>query len=227
MSKREKLQRAWRVARRYPMTLRRTLHSSRAQRLHIGSGPEILPGWVNIDNRRYKGVDKVLDVTRGLPFKDVQFVFAEHFIEHLDFRDAFFLLQECRRIMRDDGVLRLSTPNLDWVWATHYKTIMTTEEQVLACFALNRAFRGWGHQFLYNEETLSSVLRAAGFSTIVRCAYGESSHPELQHLERHERAADLGDLSHILIVEASGRGGEAPPHLTEPRAFYERDVDVR
>lgn len=209
------------------MTVRKAMHSTRADKLHIGSGPEILRGWVNIDNRRYKGVDKVLDVTRGLPFKDVRFIFAEHFIEHLDVRDAFFMLQECRRILRDDGVLRLSTPNLDWVWATHYKQVMTTEEQVLACFALNRAFRGWGHQFLYNEETLSSLLRDAGFSTIVRRAYGESAHPELQNLERHEKAADLGELSHILIVEASGRGGVAPAHLHEPRAFFERDVDVR
>src|SRR5512133_1967212 len=100
-------------------------------KLHLGSGPHHIDGWVNIDNQAYAGVDSVLDVTREFPFEDVSFVFAEHFIEQ-----------------RDDGVLRLSTPDLDWVWASHYRRVLNDEEQVLGCFALNRAFRGWGHQFL-------------------------------------------------------------------------------
>ena len=119
-------------------------------KLHLGSGPLAIPGWVNIDNQRYPGVDKVLDLRKGLPYKDVSFVFAEHFIEHLAYDDALKLMRESRRVLRDDGVLRLSTPNLDWVWVTHYKIDAPADQQVAACFYLNRAFRGWGHQFLYN-----------------------------------------------------------------------------
>src|SRR5688500_68383 len=108
---------------------------SAGAKLHLGCGPVALPGWLNIDNLPYPGVDRVLDVTAGLPFEDVQFVFAEHFIEHLELDAAMALMRECRRVLRDDGVLRLSTPNLDWVWASHYKKVMTQEEAVLACFA--------------------------------------------------------------------------------------------
>src|SRR5262249_44716119 len=121
-------------------------------RLHLGCGPQILPGWVNLDNVKYPGVDKVVDVTKELPYKEVSHIFGEHFIEHLAYPNALALMRECRRVLRDDGVLRLSTPNLDWVWVTHYRAAMTEPEQVQACFALNRAFRGWGHQFLYNER---------------------------------------------------------------------------
>ena len=195
-------------------------------RLHIGSGPHHLDGWVNIDSVEYPGVDKVLDVTTGLPFEDVSFIFAEHFIEHLHYRDAAFLLHECRRVLRDDGVLRLSTPNLDWVWASHYRRVLTEEQQVLGAFGINRAFRGWGHQFLYNQGTLAATLRAAGFGEVIRCRYGESSHPELQGLERHEQNPDFDSLSHILIVEARGRGGQAPEYLKEPLDWYLRDVGV-
>src|SRR5438477_1860234 len=177
-------------------------------KLHLGSGPLALPGWVNIDNKRYPGVDKVRDVRKGLPYKDVSFVFAEHFIEHLAYDDALKLMRESRRVLRDDGVLRLSTPNLDWVWVTHYRLDLTEEEQVLACFALNRAFRGWGHQFLYNERTLRASLLDAGFADIIRCEYGQSARAELRGLERHEKSPDAAGLSHILIVEASGRGGK-------------------
>jgi predicted SAM-dependent methyltransferase len=196
-------------------------------KLHLGCGPLALPGWVNIDNQPYPGVDRVLDVTRGLPFRNVSFVFAEHFIEHLAYDDALTMLRECRRIMGDDGVLRLSTPNLDWVWATHYRLDAPEADQVAACFYLNRAFHGWGHQFLYNERTLTATLNDAGFANVRRVAYGESEHAALRGLERHEQSTDYGELSHILIVEASGKGGSAPEYLETPRRDFRRDVGVR
>jgi predicted SAM-dependent methyltransferase len=202
-------------------------HTFGVTKLHLGCGPQILHGWLNVDNVKYPGVDRVLDITRGLPFKNVSFIFAEHFIEHLTYTDALVLLHECRKVLRDDGVLRLSTPNLDWVWVTHYRLGMSEPEEVQACFALNRAFRGWGHQFLYNERTLRASLLEAGFANVVRCAYGMSTHPDLKSLERHEKSPDYGDLSHILIVEASGRGGKAPDYVAEPRTEFLRDISVK
>lgn len=209
------------------MKARKVFFPKKAERLHIGSGPEILPGWVNIDNVRYPGVDMVLDVTRGLPFRDVRFVFAEHFIEHLDLHAAMYLLRECRRVMADEGVLRLSTPNLDWVWASHYRNGASEEHAIANCFGLNRAFRAWGHQFLYNETTLRAVLHDAGFTNVRRCAYGESDHAELRGIERHGRSADFEGLSDILIVEAWGRGGHTPASLEQPRQQFLHDLGAR
>ena len=172
-------------------------------RLHLGSGTVALPGWLNVDNQAYPGVDRVLDVTKGLPFRGARFIFAEHFIEHLRYEDARVLLAECRHALRSGGVLRLSTPSLDWVWASHYRRVLTPDLEVLACFGMNRAFRGWGHQFVWNEATLTASLRDAGFRRIVRCMYGESAHEELRGLEHHERNEDWEGHSHILILEAS------------------------
>lgn len=210
----------WHYVSRAPNKLRKLYFSRQAERVHIGSGPQILPGWVNVDNVRYPGVDAVLDVTRGLPFRDVRFIFAEHFIEHLSLHETMYLLRECRRILTDDGVLRLTTPNLDWVWKTHYRLGAPTAEAVSNCFEMNRAFRAWGHQFLYNEETLRAVLHDAGFATVVRQEHGESTHPELRGIERHERYDSVDGLSDLVIVEASGRGGVAPTHLEEPRRDF-------
>jgi predicted SAM-dependent methyltransferase len=200
----------------------------RAERVHIGSGDVTLPGWVNVDNQSYAGVDRVLDVTHGLPFLDVQLIFAEHFIEHLRYADAMDFLAECRRVLRDDGVLRLSTPNLDWVWVSHYRRVLTPEQEILGAFGLNRAFHGWGHRFLYNFGTLAATLRDAGFADVVRTAYGQSAHPDLCGLEQHEKSDDFEGISHILIVEASGRGDTKPgPPFAESRDWYLRDVNVR
>src|SRR5450755_314702 len=110
-------------------------------RLHIGCGTEALSEWVNIDTKPLPGVDRVLDVTQGLPFENVSAIYAEHFLEHLSLDEGLAFLGECRRALSDGGVLRLSTPNLDWVYSTHYRrgAWSDEEEPIHDCLQLNRA----------------------------------------------------------------------------------------
>ena len=170
-------------------TARKRINENRCRRLppdgrlHVGCGPVHLDGWINIDVRRYPAVDFVLDVRDGLPFRDLQLIFAEHFIEHLPFWEAQRFLADCRKALGPSGVLRMSTPNLDWVYRTHYES-----GDVRDCFLINQSFRSWGHQFLYNAATLEAVLHDAGFDRVDFVAYGESSRSELRGLERHERS---------------------------------------
>jgi SAM-dependent methyltransferase len=197
-------------------------------RLHIGSGQRHLAGWVNIDHQKLPGVDRVVDVRDGLPFEGVAMIFAEHFLEHLPLEDGLSFLGECRRVLRPDGILRLSTPNLAWVLATHYRHdgSLPPEEGLLDCLRTNRAFHGWGHQFLYNRSALALALRAAGFATVTFHAYGESSHPELQGVEGHEKSQDVPELPHVLIAEATGA---APPEPLSAAwlAEFQRDMAAR
>jgi predicted SAM-dependent methyltransferase len=181
-------------------------------RLHVGCGQEALPGWVNIDNKALPGVDRVLDVTAGLPFENCSAIYAEHFLEHLSLDDGLGFLRECRRALSDSGILRVSTPNLDWVYLTHYRvgTWADDDAALLDCLQLNRAFHGWGHQFLYNRVMLAAALRAAGFERVEFQRYGESEVGELKGLERHETWQDTPDLPHVLIAEARGRRSPAP-----------------
>jgi predicted SAM-dependent methyltransferase len=175
-------------------------------RLHIGCGQQAIAGWINIDNQGLPGVDQVLDVRHGLPFADVATIYAEHFLEHISLEDGLAFLVECRRVLSEDGVLRLSTPSLDWVLTTHYRWgDASDEDRRDDCIRVNRAFHGWGHQFLYNRPMLAATLRAAGFARVAFHAYGESDRPELRGLERHETWNDTPELPHVIVVEASGR----------------------
>jgi predicted SAM-dependent methyltransferase len=207
---RSRLTRAWRAAQRArrqrPRTLSRRHH---VDKLHVGSGPLVRESWTNVDLEHHPGVEFVLDVRDGLPFADVQYVYAEHFLEHLTYDEGIRFLKECRNVLSADGVLRLSTPNLDWVHATQY----SSSDAVRNCFAMNKAFRGWGHQFLYNLTTLVLTLRAAGFEKVDRHRYGESSDPNLRDLERHEISLDSETLPHVIIVEARGVSRGDDPSL--------------
>ena len=200
--------------------------SAKPVRLHIGSGSESLSGWVNIDNRALPGVDQVLDVRRGLPFQEVASIYAEHFLEHLSLDEGLAFLAECRRVLTEEGTLRLSTPNLDWVWATHYRPKWPSDADALRdCLQLNRAFRGWGHQFLYNRPMLEAALKSVGFARAVFCRYGQSDVPGLAGLERHETWQDSPELPHVLIAEASGRAERIELAKAE-LAEYRRDLGV-
>ena len=198
-------------------------------RLHVGCGPVVLDGWINIDNQPYPGIDKVLDVRDGLPYKDLRFIFAEHFLEHLSYDDGTSFLRNCRAALGDDGVLRLSTPSLDWVWMTQYHLgqWQSDAEAVRDAFWMNKAFRGWGHQFLYNYPALTEVLHDAGFANVERQEYGVSRHPELHDLERHEKYLDVPELPHIIIVEAFGRRSGGAEVLREWEADYRTAVSSK
>lgn len=191
-------------------------------RLHIGSGKARLEGWVNMDIQALPGVDVVCDVTKGLGFSDVEAVFAEHFLEHLALADAVNFLEECHRVLNPGGWVRLSTPNLEWVWMTHYRLDLDDETKRLAALQLNRAFHGWRHQFLWNRHFLGEALAACGFDLVRWCRYGESELPAFQGIERHEIYADSTELPHVIIVEAR-KGEPQPERLRSFRDLIERE----
>ena len=74
------------------------------------------------------------------------------------------------------------------------------------CFIINRAFRAWDHQFLYNMQTLTALLQNAGFAEIESYSYGESEIPALRHLKHHEQYPDTpgfrtsSSLRHAVIA---------------------------
>lgn len=157
-------------------------------KLHLGSGNIRLEGWVNIDIESEQA-DVKLDLREQLPFADgsADFIFAEHFIEHVTREDGVSLLRECARVLRPEGVLRLSTPNLKWLVAM-YVMENVDEWDVLwrpdtPCQLLNQGMRSWGHEFVYDKRELFSVLAEAGFATVREVPWRDSSVPELKNLE--------------------------------------------
>lgn len=191
----------WRVHRR--VAAKRLREESR---LHLGCGSHILQGWANVDLGDGRNSDVIrFDLLTPWPVESssIDFIFSEHLIEHFSRNDAQRLLHECARALRPGGILRISTPDLraiaetylsgaviDWIDPAVDWTPRTPAEMI------NGLMHEWGHQFLYDFEALETLLREAGATAVLRCAWRESSHPELGGLERRE-------FHHDLIVEAS------------------------
>jgi len=168
--------------------------------LHLGCGSHRLEGWINADIEPSAATCVTFDARRRFPFPDNAFdaVFSEHMLEHLTFTDGMVALQECWRVLKPGGRLRISTPDLAFLIKLYTGPRSPLEDDYLswaalefggrppaevAIFVVNNFVRAWGHLFIYDEPTLSSSLRKVGFDSIESCQLGQSSHPRFRGVE--------------------------------------------
>lgn len=162
-------------------------------KLNLGCGPHVMKGWLNYDIDGHNRNDVIpIDLSLGrLPHIDesVDFIFSEHFIEHITRPQALALMRECYRVMKPGAVMRLSTPDLaSLIHEYGSKSLVRMPgvwEPDNRCAMVNEGMSLWGHQWVYDEEDLIVLLISAGFSSykIRRCSRGYSEHPELCFLE--------------------------------------------
>lgn len=152
----------------------RSLQGQRHLKLHLACGDRLLPGWVNID--MVPVADLRVDLREPLPLSGgcAQYLYASHYLEHLDYRrEAPPFLQECRRLLEPKGVLRLVVPGVEQVLrayaaaddaffaeqaALHPDWCQTRLEHVM--YTVHMEGR---HKFGYDYETLARLLRSHGF----------------------------------------------------------------
>jgi predicted SAM-dependent methyltransferase len=159
-------------------------------RLHIGCGPNILPGWVNIDSvSRAPGVRDDIDLM-ALPWPDasVEAVLAEHVFEHFSFAEEARIWPELARVLRTGGQLTVEVPDFEWVCGAflnaeddfrefyqvghpdHYAGCGRALDQrwgiLQTMFFGNQNGAGQFHRSAYTEGKLRALARMTGFASI-------------------------------------------------------------
>ncbi|HZK61809.1 MAG TPA: methyltransferase domain-containing protein [Anaerovoracaceae bacterium] len=196
------------------------LESNVVLKLQIGSGCNVLPDWLNTDRDTSLGADVVyMNATKPLPFESnlFSYVYSEHFIEHIEYTQLFLLLQECYRVLKPNGKIRLATPDIEFLIALHSKDKTDTQKQFIEwsvnnfvatkdyfdTVVINNYMRAWGHKFIYDFLTLKILLERAGFTNIVKCNINESNDVNLCNIESHgkEIGEEFNRLE-SLVVEA-------------------------
>jgi SAM-dependent methyltransferase len=208
--------------------------------LNLGCGPEVTKTrWTDIDGSwnlmvqtvwwgrlfagyvagrsgfRWPAHVQWMDITRRLPFNDesVDAIYASHVLEHLYRDDALRLLNECKRVLKPEGVIRLVLPDLKTM-ATDYLAARTSDAAVLFNQQLlmrePHAPRGLigklkyffadhhSHKFMYDVPLLISDLEYSGFRDGAEHFFLESRIPEIREVERAGRVLNGAGI----IVEA-------------------------
>jgi len=178
-------------------------------KLNLGCGTDYKEGWINIDNNSDNNVQKLdlsWDLRNPLPFADnsVDFIFNEHFFEHLTVEEAKKVMTDIGRVLKPGGVMRIAMPDLESV-VDHYLHLPLSKDKVIKDYDLgfvqtraewiNMSFRWWGHMWLYDWEELVRRLKEAGFTKIKRCKLGDSKYPELQKLEIRQGSILIGEVT--------------------------------
>jgi predicted SAM-dependent methyltransferase len=191
------------LSRNRHLIIERYMESNSIRKLHLGCGPNELPGWLNTDLSPVLSNVIYIDISDPLPVPDGSFdyIYSEHLIEHVAFESGLTHLKECHRVLNDKGTLRLSTPDIQFL-IDYYKPNCMSDVQLkylnrvmddskfgnefrFGTTLINVFMRKWGHQFIYDEEILKAALKHVGFADIRRCSVNESEKPDLRRVERH------------------------------------------
>ena len=181
--------------------VKRYLRNHDIVKLQVGSGTHILPDWLNTDKSvsGCRAGAVYMDVSKRflLPDDSVDYVYSEHLFEHLTLSQAKNMLNECYRVMKKDGIIRIATPNLEFLVDLYlhpdkdinkrYIEWAAKEGRIPAepVYVVNRFHTTWGHQIVYDFNTLAKLMEDFGFKDIRRCEMSKSNHPELCDIEGH------------------------------------------
>jgi len=87
-------------------------------KLNLGCGTKVFDDYINVDrgifilkDGRKIEPDIICDLEDGLPFDDetVEYIYADNVIEHI--HDAIYFMQECHRVLKKGGRIRVITPH--------------------------------------------------------------------------------------------------------------------
>lgn len=83
--------------------------------LNIGCGTRFHPDWINLDVMPAHQSVTRCNVLNGIPYSDNYFdvVYHSHVLEHVEKNNAPIFVQECCRVLKPGGIIRIVVPDLE------------------------------------------------------------------------------------------------------------------
>lgn len=202
-------------------------------KINLGSGPVSAKGWRNYDWGLLPILGKyrltsiciklgilpkaydwkwpkihLVDIRQGLPDSDksVDYIYCSHVLEHFEKDEAVKILQECRRVLKNKGRLRIVLPDLN-ILVKNYKEAESFNREFFGfdkdlyigmMGKISRIFIR-SHQWMYDVKTGSNLLKQAGFTEVKVCAFRKGLVPDLDSLD-HQQHKEIS-----FYLEAGGK----------------------
>jgi len=136
--------------------------------IHLGCGSVNHPKFINIDGLPAPHVHYIRAIDNLSPFKDnsVDLIYACHCLEHFPYANVSKVLTEWFRVLKKDGILRLSVPDFDLLIDIYRANGNTINTAVLQSILGGQNYKFNFHKALFNRSSLEDILINIGFKQV-------------------------------------------------------------
>jgi SAM-dependent methyltransferase len=167
------------------------------KRLNWGCGSNPVAGWINSDRKVGVGIELSCDIRDGLPLENdsIDYIVSIHALPEVPYPNLVPVLRELRRVLKPNGVLRLSLPDLDKGIQAYlrqewdYFLIPDDEVKSLGGKLIVQLLWYGYSRTLFTYDFIEELLVKAGFRYVSQCRYQEtrSPHADIVELDNRER----------------------------------------
>ena len=142
--------------------------------VHLGCGSINHPVFVNVDILPFSHVHYVHRVDRLSMFKDntVDLIYVSHCLEHFPYSTVLTVLKEWKRVLKNNGLLRLSVPDFDLLLAIYHSTGRDLVS-IISPLLGGQDYKYNFHYSVFNQESLTVLLEQAGFRNVQQWIPGD------------------------------------------------------
>ncbi len=138
-------------------------------KIHLGSGKRFIPGFVHVDLADFDHIDYKQNVNDLSCFEDntADLIYACQVLEYFDREEMPAVLSEWKRVLKPEGILRLSVPN--------FKTLSDLYQAGLSLdYFLGTLYGKWSigedkyifHKTTFDFNSAKNVLEDNGFKDV-------------------------------------------------------------
>jgi len=192
-------------------------------RLNLGCGNQTPDNWINVDyalgsqlakiplfslvnsqlkifNLTWEENIFIHDLRKIFPWSDneIDCIYSSHTLEHLSKDQGHYFLQECHRVLKQDGIIRIVVPDLKEFVECYTRGEMLAEDFVKKLGAWQESnhqsslkkifqrFLSFPHQCMYDQASLMRIMSNIGFKCQIKNPF-ESEIDDIKIIELPDR----------------------------------------
>jgi ubiquinone/menaquinone biosynthesis C-methylase UbiE len=153
-------------------------------KLNLGCWKRNIPGFTNVDLCDMPHIHYKSSIDKLPMFKDnsVSLIYSSHSFEYFDRTEAVKVLDEWRRVLKPEGVLRLAVPDFDMLLEVYRKT--SDLNKILGpLFGRMEIDSFEGKKIIYHKTTygfdsMKTLLETNGFASVRRYDWRKTIHKD-------------------------------------------------